>query len=199
MMKLAVLILPILVLVGFDFLNSKSSEQHLVVQPESTIVISGKSNVKKFQCAISQYRGSDTLVLAREEGKTAVFRKGCVKLDATNFDCGMKVITKDFRNTIKAEQFPFISIDFVSFERAPLYQTKEDNFRGQLKISLTDVTRPFDVVCTCQKDERGFIHLQGSHDFTFSEFNMKAPTKMFGAVKVNDNITVGFHLVLLLL
>jgi hypothetical protein len=189
----------LLLLMGFAPSPEKGVLIHrLIVQPASKLTIAGKTNVNSFQCAITQYTGNDTLVL--QEGghhKRPVFKQGYVGLAASSFDCGMKVMTNDFGKTIKAKDYPVVSIEFISFERAPKYGA-EETFKGKLKISLGGVTKAFDMNCTIEVKSSGHIHLLGNRDFTFSDFNLEAPSKMMGMVKVNDALKVNFHLVLLL-
>ena len=170
--------------------------QRLVVHPSSTVTIYGKTNVNKYQCTIGRYSGSDTLVITAERGKGAYFKKGLAKLNAREFDCNMAAITKDFAETIQAKKYPDIKIEFSSFERAPEFESTEENFNGKLTITLADVAVPCEVRCSIVKDEKNLIHLRGRRLFRFSDFNLEPPTKMMGLVKVHEKITVNFHLVL---
>ena len=190
----------VLLVMGFAPTRERGVLIHrFVVQPSSKLTIDGKTNVNSFQCAITQYFGRDTLVL--QEGgrnKRPVFTKGYVGLEAASFDCGMPIMTKDFGKTIKSNEYPFIVIEFVSFERGAGSQLAGGKFKGKLKISLGGVTKAFDVDCTIEAKNSGMIHLQGGRDFTFSDFNLEPPSKMMGMVKVSDALKVNFHLVLLL-
>lgn len=171
----------------------------LIVKPESQLFIEGKTNLSGFTCAIRQYCGADTLVL-HEGGQSVrpVFVNGTVGLDASSFDCGMALMTSDFRKTIRANEFPQIIIDFISFERAPTYSKGEERFTGILKISLTGITRLFEVPCIISTRSDGKIHLIGERSLTFSDFKLIPPTRMFGSVKVDEHLKVKFHLVLAL-
>lgn len=189
-----------LLVMGFASTTERGLLIHrFVVQPSSKLTIDGKTNVNSFQCAITQYFGRDTLVL-QEGGRNRrpVFTKGYVGLEAASFDCGMPVMTKDFGKTIKSNEFPFIFIEFISFEKGAGYQLSGEKFKGKIKISLGGVTKAFDVDCTIEARNSGLIHLKGGRDFTFSDFNLEPPSKMMGMVKVSDALTVNFHLVLLL-
>lgn len=169
----------------------------LIVLPASKLSIDGKTNVNSFTCAIAKYAGTDTLVL-QEGGKKIrpVFVKGSVGLDASTFDCGMAIMTSDFRKTIQSDKYPAIVIDFISFERAPSYAQKEENFKGILKISLAGVTKLFEVDCFIEAKANGLIHLKGGRNFTFADFGLKPPSRMMGTIKVKEDLTVKFHLVL---
>lgn len=175
---------------------SETTDTFLVVHPSSSVTIDGKTNVNKFGCAISEYKGADTLLLTAVRGKGAYFKKGLVRLDASAFDCGMGVITKDFGETIQSDKYPYIKINFISFEHVPKYATTEEKFKGKLTITLADVTVPCEVRCGIVKDEKNLIHLRGKRAFKFSDFNLEPPTKMMGMVKVEEDIIVNFHLVM---
>ncbi len=193
-------IFPLLILyfIGSAFQSSDATLEHrLIVLPNSTLSIDGKTNVNSFTCSIAKYAGSDTLVL-HEGGKNTrpVFVKGSVGLDASTFDCGMALMTSDFRRTINSDKYPAIVIDFISFERTPSYSQKEEKFKGILKISLGGVTKLFEVDCSIEAKPNGLIHLKGGRNFTFADFGLTPPSRMMGAVKVKEDLTVKFHLVL---
>ena len=40
----------------------------------------------------------------------------------------------------------------------------------------------------------GTVNIQGSNKITFTQFGMKSPTAMFGAIKTGENLTVKFNL-----
>ena len=196
-MKVVVGIFIFLIVCSFEPHEDAATLIHrFIVQPSSQLIISGKTNVSSFQC-VSLYTGNDTLVLKEGGiGTKPFFEKGMVALEATAFDCGLKVMTSDFKNTIKATENPYITIYFISFERVPVYTNSKDQFKGKLKISLGGITKPFDVDCTIEAKSNGLIHLKGGRNFVFKDFNLEAPTRMMGLVRVDENLDVNFHLVL---
>jgi hypothetical protein len=196
-MRLITAILLFFISSAFLVRDNADLVHRLIVLPASKMSIDGKTNVNDFTCAIAKYSGTDTLVL-HEGGRNTrpVFVKGSVGLDASTFDCGMAIMTSDFRKTIKSDEFPAIVIDFISFERTPSYVKKEENFKGILKISLAGVTKLFEVDCSIEAKESGMIHLKGGRNFTFADFGLKPPSRMMGTIKVKEDLTVKFHLVL---
>jgi hypothetical protein len=115
----------------FAFMSASVPDQdsqviyRLVIHPNSSITIAGSTNVNKYKCVIPKYAGRDTLFLTAERGKGAYFKKGLVKLEASRFDCEKNVITKDFAETIQANKHPYITINFISFERVPEFKESE--------------------------------------------------------------------------
>jgi hypothetical protein len=195
MIKVALFILIVWSSISIGPVN-ETMDTFLVIHPSSSVTINGKTNVNKFTCAITEYKGTDTLLLTAVRGKGAYFKKGLVKLNASEFDCAMGAITKDFGKTIQSEKYPYIKINFISFERLPKYQTTEEKFEGKLSITLADKDVPCQVRCSIVKDEKNLIHLRGKHTFKFSDFDLTAPSRMMGMVKVDEHITVNFNLVM---
>ncbi len=192
------LILAALLLMAFSYKEEALLVHRLIVLPTSRLTIDGRTNVNQFQCATTYYTRKDTLVLIEGKARRPFFEKGYVGLEAASFDCGMQVLTADFGKTIKAQEHPAIFIEFISFERAPAYNEKEDQFKGKMKISLGGVTKTFQMDCSIKAQSGGQIHLKGGRDFTFSDFELKPPQKMMGLIKVEDAFKVNFHLILLL-
>lgn len=198
-MKLLWFVFAMTWMMAFRPLPPKGVTIHrLIIQPSSSLTIKGKSNLNSFQCSIMEYTGSDTLVLVEGgENEYSVFQQGFVGLSASSFDCGVKLITYDFRETIKSKEHPVVSIEFISFERSPSYSGMQEKFKGKLEISIGGVTKSFEMNFTMEANEAGVVHLQGGRNFTFSDFKLEPPSKMMGLIKVEDLLTVNFHLVLL--
>jgi hypothetical protein len=189
------LLFVLTIIFATQHIKSQDLVHRLIVQPSSTLQIEGTTNINRYTCAIIRYTGNDTLVL-HEGGRNIrpVFVKGAVELDASSCDCGLAPMTSDFRKAINSKEFPSIIIDFISFERMPVYATAPDKFKGILKISIGGVTKLFEVNCSINATPTGIIHLVGTRAFNFSDFNITPPTRMLGAVKVNESLKVSFHL-----
>ncbi len=190
----AYLIVMAMILVSLNIF-SQTLVHRFIVQPSSTLNIEGTTNVNKYECVIIRYQGNDTLVL-HEGGRNIrpVFVKGAVQLDASSCDCGIPLMTSDFRKAINSKEYPSITIDFISFERMPVYTSRPDQFKGILRISLAGVTKVFEVNCSINATQAGIIHLHGSRVFNFSDFNITPPKRMLGAVRVDQSLSVTFHL-----
>lgn len=183
----------------FSFLSptEKPTRMHRwVVQPASTLKVTGKTNVNKFTCQIQSYCGADTLVLQDAGQAPPRFLKGNVRLEATGFNCGNTIMTNDFHKTIQSKLYPQIEISFVSLERFPSYSCRNELIRSSMVISLAGVAKTFDMDCVIEAESNGVFHLMGSRCFQFSDFNLEAPSKMFGMIKVDETLDVSFHLVM---
>lgn len=103
------------------------------------------------------------------------------------------MITKDFEKTIKANDFPHISIRFVSLTCNP---TDEGGFTGVVEIGVAGRTRSCFISGTITSDANGSKHIEGSLNLKFSDFEILPPDKLMGAIKAEDIFSVDFNFAL---
>lgn len=195
--KMLLLVLLSALLSSFSGSNAPESflRHRFIVLPNSSLSIQGKTNVNQFVCAIARYCGADTLVIRETPKQKPVIQKGFVGLEASTFDCGMAPMTHDFSKTLKADRYPTIGIEFKSFERVPDLTCTEDKFNALIAISMAGITKDFYMPCVFQANS-GAIFLKGERNFTFGDFNLKAPQRMMGLIKVDERLNVSFNLAL---
>jgi hypothetical protein len=61
-------------------------------------------------------------------------------------------------------------------------------------IEIAGVRKRFEVNYQISVDAEKSIHLLGSRDVNFSDFNLIPPRKLGGMIKTNDKLSVAFHL-----
>ncbi|TZF86242.1 YceI family protein (plasmid) [Pedobacter sp. BS3] len=163
-----------------------------VIMQGCSLRVEGNTNVNKFNCEIANYGKPDTLLI-RKNDKGNVPVKGRISLDVERFDCHNAVMTSDLRKTLKQKQFPKLNIEFISLSRFPELQ-KPDKVTGNVNIELAGVTRSFDVPYSISMDSNGVIHLIGSRDINFSDFNLTPPQKLGGMIRTENRLHIEFHL-----
>ncbi|MEP7143035.1 MAG: hypothetical protein ABI707_09200 [Ferruginibacter sp.] len=167
------------------------------VQKTSTIRIDGSTNINDFGCDITGYYQPDTIVCSEENAVSKlVTLNGVLQIDISKFDCHNKMLTRDLRKTLKADEYPKLVIHFLSLERAPLIQNNKDFLRGWVEIELAGIHRRFEISYSFIKTGASLIQLHGNRCFKFVDFNLIPPKKFAGLIKVNDKFTVDFNLVL---
>ena len=97
------------------------------------------------------------------------------------------------RKAIKTSEAPTIAFHVTSYDMA-----KEANgIAGKLTgtLSLGGKTKTITVPATGVM-ESGALHVTGSYPLAMSDYDLKAPSLMFGRIKVRDKVTVKFDLLL---
>lgn len=167
------------------------------VHKSSTIGIQGSTNVSDFECDVSGYYPSDTIFCSDENspGK-AVTLHGALQVDIIKFDCHNKMLTGDLRKTLKATEYPKLTIRFISLERAPLIQYNKDILKGWVEVELAGCRQKFEICYSFLKCGTSMVRLNGKRSFGFSDFKLTPPKKFMGMVKVKDKFNVDFNLLL---
>ena len=192
------LITTVILLTGFNGIRKDPGKRlvHWVVQQSSTLQITGKTNLASFGCAIKGYHQKDTITYLETLNTTgSVALKGSLHIPVNDFDCNNKGLTKDLRKTLKSVAHPDVVIDFISLERLPVFSTTVDKMNGSIGVTIAGVKKRFIVEYTIRR-MNGSIHLNGSRNFSFAEFNLVPPQKLAGMIKVKDMFLVDFRLVL---
>lgn len=163
-----------------------------VIGESSSLVVNGSTNVNKFSCEIPELDQMDTLTVTRN-GK-GVALSGNIDLNVQSFDCHNTMMTRDLRKTLKEKQYPKLNIQFLSLSEMPELSAKTQPITGLVNIQLAGITRQFEINYLISTDATKIIHLLGSKDINFSDFNLVPPRKLGGMIKTNDQLTVTFHL-----
>jgi hypothetical protein len=163
-----------------------------VISESSSLSVNGSTNINKFSCEILAYDKTDTLTISKSSN--GVILSGNVGLSIKSFDCHNSIMTHDLRKTLKEDQYPMLHISFLSLNKLPDLSARPELITGMVDIEIAGVRKRFEVNYQITRDAQKAIHLLGSRDINFSDFNLKPPRKLGGMIKTNDKLSVDFHL-----
>jgi hypothetical protein len=164
------------------------------ISENSSLQVNGSTNVNKFTCNIPSYDRRDTLTVNKSAVKNQVALTGSMDLNVRSFDCHKKMMTKDLRKTLKANKYPRMIIRFLSLNELPELEAKPASISGQVEIEIAGKKKSYAVNYQISLDGEKNIHLLGSREVTFSDFNLVPPKKLGGLVKTKDQLNVEFQL-----
>lgn len=191
-MNLYILILQLLLV---NLFSNPTADDVWLVSENSRLEITGATNVNTFQCLSVNYHGDDVMIeKTHREGYRTLH--GEIVMKATGFDCRNAIMTKDFAKTVKADDFPVITIRFVDLS-TEAFSAAERVLTGQVEITLAGSCSMYPVSCSIRSESPKVRHLEGRRQFRFSDFGLEPPQKLFGAVQVKDEVWVDFHLKLI--
>jgi hypothetical protein len=166
-----------------------------IVEKSSTLSVSGKSNINEFTCDIVGYYGPDTITCGEDGGSgKAVRLNGRLELDVFKFDCHSRLLTKDLRKTLKAEEYPKLAIRFLTLEHIPSFQMNTQNMKGWVEVELAGTRKCFQIDYEFARNTSNSFLLNGKRTFCFSDFKLTPPKKLAGVIKVKDEFNVNFQL-----
>ncbi len=163
----------------------------------STLKVSGKSNVNSFTCAITSYRGPDTLYCEDDRGSGKPVRlKGVLEINMNQFDCKNKMITNDFRKTVRVKEDPNLQVRFLSLSQLPSFGKNAQCIKGMVEVKLAGVAKIVEIQYGFVKSEGDSFTMTGKTSFCFSDFQLSPPKKLAGIIVIEDEFTVEFNLAL---
>jgi hypothetical protein len=77
----------------------------------------------------------------------------------------------------------------------PTY-TNNSCVNGVVDITLAGVTKRYTIQFSVVRSNQNSIFLKGTHPVAFSDFDLDAPEKLAGLIKVREVLNVEFNLVL---
>ena len=167
------------------------------VKNESRLAISGESNINQFTCEVDNYYSADNLNLFSTSGPEYVFSGNNMVINLMEFDCGKALITKDFRETLNANEDPEIKISFLSLDRLPDKNSGNDDMSGMVEVTIAGVSNKSEIPLSMNSGiDEGTIYLQGKHTFSFSDFGLTPPSKFMGLINVKNELEVTFDIIL---
>ena len=169
----------------------------LTLAPQSRLWVEGTSTVRGFQCKapaleadVSAAPNAIAAVLAGEKGVTAAE----LRVPAAKMDCGNGTMNEHMLKAIKAKEFRTIAFRVATYEVAKGAEGVRGTLTGTL--SLGGVEKTITIEATGKDGGTGALRVTGVHELKLSDYGLKAPTLMFGTMKVGDAVKVGFDLVL---
>jgi len=185
------LVIFFLVLLMLSFYGGEfATETAIIVTPESSLVIKGKTNVNKFDCKFNvQNLNNPIPVFFKFENSKLVFEETSLVLKNTCFDCGNNGMNKDFYNLLKSDVYPEVVLK--------LKEVKEDNYHknwvnAKIAIKIAGVVNSYNVPLKLEGNKRMMI--KGSLNLNIRDFNIEPPKKALGLIVVDEIIKIDLNL-----
>lgn len=178
-------IIAILILLSFGFSKNQSKVK---ITNKSEVTIKGKSNVNSFECKYnSEFIENDLHVSITRNNSKMLLEGAKIDIKSNGFDCAHKMITKDFKSILKAEEYPHIVINVRE-----LIIVKE-NISAKLNIKIAGIEKEYMVPVSYNQNNG---NVKGQLKLNIKDFKLKSPKKLLGMVVVNDNVEISFNLFL---
>ena len=175
---------------SFTILTIESSTVKIQVENGSRVAIEGSSNLKDIHCEAVTVHFPKVVDVGYTLANNSLALNGArIVLDVEMLDCGARLINKDMKSTLKADQFPTITMDIVNIQ-LPVGQRELEVYWQALSakttVQMAGVTRKEPFVFEAKKISNDRYRIIGSHEIKLSNYCLDPPTAMMGLVKVDD-------------
>ena len=172
----------------------------LAVGSESRVWIEGSSNIHSWSCSATAVDATIAVDVAFKEDPDfpRYLKTVRVKVPVTALKCGHDQMDKSLRRALKADdttRAPYITAVFEAMrDGSDSTNALTVNTIGALEIAGRENTVKMNVGTTRSAD--GTIEAQGEVPILMSDFGVKPPTALFGALRANNRVVVKFALTL---
>lgn len=167
-----------------------------IVKPTSGLSVHGTSNVNSFVCKVPSIGCYDTITINQLNNQSAIKIDADLNIPIALFNCGNRIMTHDLKKTLKSDEHPEMKITFKKIESGLSNIKLNNTIKVNTVIELAGIEKAVEVLFTALESTNKRILLSGHRVICFSDFNLKPPVKMAGAVKVRDQLNVELNLLL---
>lgn len=178
---------------GFTYKSEPEFTAKWVITKGCSLKVAGSTNVNKFNCDIINYYKPDTLTFFKVD-KGSIPLSGMMKLNINQFDCHNPMMTSDLRKTLKAKEFPVMTIKFINISKYPDLKSEKGTVSGWVNIELAGKTKRYEVNYTFKNQESNSLTLVGTRRVLFSDFAIIPPRKIGGMIQTNNELDITFNL-----
>jgi polyisoprenoid-binding protein YceI len=169
----------------------------LTLAPQSRLWVDGTSTVRSFQCKATALEAdidaAPNAVAAVLGGEKAV-KSTEFRVPAEKLECGNGTMNEHMPKAIKAKEHKTIVFRVDAYDVAKGAEGVTGTLTGTL--TLGGVQKTITVDATGRDGGAGALRVAGTYQLKLSDYGLKAPSLMFGTMKVGDVVKVGFDLVL---
>jgi hypothetical protein len=184
--------MKIALIIGLTLMSfAANAQSKWLISETSSLSVKGSTNVNKFTCDIPNC-DQDTLTIWKSDKEIKM--SGSINPAVLSFDCHKAMMTRDLRKTLKAKKYPKLHIRFLSLNQLPQLSDKPASINGQVEIEIAGVKKLYEIDYSISVDNDKMIHLLGSRDLSFSDFELIPPRKLGGMIKAKDQLIVAFNL-----
>ena len=170
---------------------------HRVVITSSWITIHGETNVNNFHCTLNKSsKGDHILVRNVWSNQKLDFEEFILKYKVEDFECGLNAMNNDFKEILKAEEVPFLTLQLNSITINPENAAFENlDVDAEVEVSIAGIKRKIQVIDgKVHNHTPAHLTLMGRKKLLMTDFELEPPTKFLGMVKVMDDIEIEFEI-----
>lgn len=152
---------------------------------EKKITVNGNTSLGGFNCKYNVPQQNDTLFIANMTSNPY-----CFAIPVASFACGNFLLNRDFQYTLKAEEYPEITVKVLSLSK------QQSGLKGNIELSLVGKTKLLKDVSFVRKVDGEKTSIVASFVFYASEFQLTPPRRLGGMIKAEDAMDVAVELTL---
>ena len=167
------------------------------IMANSKLYLTGKSNVNKFSCdCIESFPLADFQISQNSNSNLIYFSNTKIDIPTSKLDCGNKKMNKDLKKTLLSDQYPNINIELCEVS-IPSDELENDwnEVTANTYMVLAGNRKAVQMKIKSIKSSPNQYRLKCTQVVRLTDFDIDPPTALLGLVKVKDEISIHFDLI----
>lgn len=168
---------------------------------ESKLFLEGATNVNSFVCDCT---GIDALppdyleMNIEKNPRQVLFSKADLHIKTKLLDCGHQIMNKDLYECLKAKHHPHISISLKKVQLTSgvdhIAENEWASIQSEAMLTIAGKSKNVFLDVEACKEGQQTYRFMSQYNICMTDFGITPPTTMLGLVKVEDQITIHFDL-----
>ena len=172
----------------------------IAVQPGGSLRIEGDSTLHKWSSTATvvamTFQFADGAPLSLSEAiKASKIKSMEVKISVLGLKSGESGLDKNMRKAMNEAKFPDVIYRLDHYETAKSADDGVLNAKTAGELTIAGQAKPVTIDVEFRLSPDG-VAVKGSYSMIMSDYGIKPPTLMLGAIKVRDPVTIRFDLLL---
>jgi len=165
--------------------------------PSDKLWLTGSSNIRAFTCRaamvnVSVEAAPEDFERTKRDGVPAV-RRAALQVPVRSLDCGIGLQNKHLFETLDATNQPAISFSLADYVVDRSEPGSNVRMEGVLRIAGQE--RVLILHGNVSRNTAGQLILRGQREIDMRAFGIKPPRRFFGLLRVRNEVTVHFEVV----
>jgi polyisoprenoid-binding protein YceI len=169
----------------------------LVLGPESRVYLTGDSTLHPYASTSTLTRVTAELSSVDSDlndiARRAPFQKFEVVIPVKGLKSGESGLDKNMVKALKADQAPEIDFTLTRYEVLPSTAGRGLPFKATGRLAIAGVEKDVTLTGTMRPDS-DTLHVDGEYGLLMTDYGIKPPKLLMGAIKVADPVIVHYHL-----
>jgi len=184
--------------IAAPFSDASRSASPQPIRPESRIWFTGASNIRRFTCEARQLARGFELRGVPTRGPVLIGENASadpsLSVAVDKLDCGIGAMNRHLHEVLGGALHPTIEFRLTAYQVDLKTPTPLARITGL--VAIAGVQHPLAATATVRADTLGILYVRGSYVIHPTEFGVAPPRRFGGLLRVHDDVTVHFEVVL---
>jgi len=169
---------------------SIGQDYHLAPEKSTELAIDGSSTLHAWTASAGKVSGVPSSISI--DGESIVIEAFTILTEVVSLDGGRgPSMNEKIQKALKAQTHPEVTFVIGESFSIPISDLPDAGFPVKGELNIAGISHDVELLTTVTIEDKALM-ISGKRDMKMSDFDIEAPSAMFGQIKTNDDITIRF-------